>query len=84
VLRGKTYRFQGSKQRTVIKILYEALLAGSPVRHKQEVFEEAECGRTVNTFGKLFSGRDDWRDLLEEDAGQCWMIDPCASAGASE
>jgi hypothetical protein len=73
-VRGKRYAFSGSKQRAVIRQLYEAWEAGKPECLKAEVLENAEYSSSVNTLTKAFSGRTDWRDFIKEEHGRCWMF----------
>jgi hypothetical protein len=73
-VRGKTYKFTGVKQRAIIRRLYEAYDAGAPQCVTSEVLEAAECGASVNTLAKAFSGRVDWREFISEDGGRCWMF----------
>lgn len=71
---GKKYRFTGVKQRTIIRHLYEAYASGTPECITSEVLEASECGASVNTLAKAFSGREDWRDFIAEEGGRCWMF----------
>ncbi|NKD87728.1 hypothetical protein HEQ72_05340 [Haematospirillum sp. 15-248] len=71
---GKRYAFPGSKQRAVIRQLYEAWAAGKPECLTVEVLENAEYSSSVNTLNKAFSGRTDWRDFIKEEHGRCWMF----------
>jgi hypothetical protein len=71
---GKKYRFTGVKQRAIIRHLYEAYASGTPECITSEVLEAAECGASVNTLAKAFSGREDWRDFIAEEGGRCWMF----------
>lgn len=73
-VRGKTYKFPGVKQRAIIRRLYEAYDTGPPDCVTTEVLETAECGPTVNTLAKAFSGRVDWREFIAEEGGRCWMF----------
>ena len=73
-VRGKRYAFSGSKQRAVIRQLYEAWEAGKPECLTLEVLENAEYSDSVNTLNKAFSGRTDWRDFIKEEHGRCWMF----------
>jgi len=70
---GKEYRFQGQKQRDVVRQLVEAFHAGQPQCLTARVLEGAEYSDTVNTLAKAFSGRKDWRDFIAEDGGSCWI-----------
>lgn len=73
-VRGKIYRFTGVKQRGIIRCLHEAYDAGAPECVTSQVLEAAECGSSVNTLAKAFSGRTDWRDFIAEEGGRCWMF----------
>lgn len=73
-VRGKRYAFSGSKQRAVIRQLYEAWEAGNPECLTAEILEAAGYSDSVNTLNKAFSGRTDWRDFIKEEHGRCWMF----------
>lgn len=73
-VRGRRYVFSGSKQRAVIRQLYEAWEAGKPECLTQVVLGNAEYSDSVNTLNKAFSGRKDWRDFIKEEHGRCWMF----------
>lgn len=73
-VRGKRYAFSGSKQRAVIRQLYEAWRADSPECLTAEVLETAGYSDSVNTLAKAFSGREDWREFIKEEHGRCWMF----------
>jgi hypothetical protein len=68
---GKRYTFSGSKQRAVIRQLFEAWQTGHPERLTAEVLETAGYSDSVNTLAKAFSKRSDWRDFIEEQHGCC-------------
>ena len=68
---GKRYTFSGSKQRTVIRQLFEAWQSGHPERLTAEVLEAAGYSNSVNTLSKAFSKRTDWRDFIKEQHGCC-------------
>lgn len=72
-VRGKMYSFTGVKQRAIIRHLYQAWQSGEPKCQKMAVFEAAECGASVNTLAKAFSGRSDWREFIQEKDGYCWI-----------
>jgi len=63
-VRGKPYPFTGTKQRAIIRHLYQAWQSGEPECLTAAVLETAECGASVNTLAKAFSGRSDWRDFI--------------------
>ena len=71
---GKRFAFRGSKQRIVIRRLYEAWEAGSPDCLTAEVLEAAGYSGGVNTLAKAFSGRTDWREFIAEEHGRCRMF----------
>lgn len=73
-VRGKTYGFRGSKQRAVIRELYAVWCAGQPECLTAEVLETAGFSPSVNTLAKAFSGRNDWRDFIQESGGRCGII----------
>jgi len=73
-LMGKDYRFTGSKHRQIIRQLVEAYQARSPLCLTVTVLEDAGCRDSVNTLAKAFSGRQDWRDFIKEEAGNCWIF----------
>lgn len=68
---GKRYTFSGSKQRAVIRQLFEAWQSGHPERLTAEVLEAAGYSDSVNTLAKAFSKRSDWREFIEEQHGHC-------------
>jgi hypothetical protein len=70
---GKDYAFT-RKQRSVVRHLVEAFEAGSPRCLTAKVLEEAENAPSVNTLGKAFSGRTDWREFIAEKDGTCWIF----------
>ncbi|MBO6773842.1 hypothetical protein [Thalassospira sp.] len=72
-VRGKHYPFTGTKQRSIIRHLYQAWKSGEPECLTAAVLEAAECGASVNTLAKAFSGRSDWRDFIQEKNGRCWI-----------
>ena len=73
-VRGKRYKFTGSKQRAIIRQLYEAWESGEPERLTTEVLEIAGYRDSVNTLGKAFSGNRDWKTFIGEGRGYCWMF----------
>lgn len=73
-VRGKRYAFSGSKQRALIRQLYESWQAGSPECLTAEVLEKAAYNDSVNTLAKVFSGRKDWLEFIKEEHGRCWMF----------
>ncbi len=72
-VRGKRYTFSGSKQKAVIRHLFEAWNSGRPQCSTAAVLEGAEYNGSVNTLGKAFSRRDDWREFIQEKDGNCWI-----------
>tara|TARA_R110000824_G_scaffold118960_9_gene271703 strand:- start:11320 stop:12258 length:939 start_codon:yes stop_codon:yes gene_type:complete len=73
-VRGARYAFSGSKQRAVIRQLYDAWKSGNPELLTAEVLESAGYSTSVNTLAKAFSGRSDWRDFIREEHGHSWMF----------
>ena len=73
-VRGKRYAFLGSKQRAVIRQLYEAWEAGNPECLTAGVLEGAGYRDSVNTLAKAFSRNSDWREFIAEGKGRCWMF----------
>lgn len=73
MVRGKTYTFTGTKQRAIIRYLYEAWRNGDPQCLTAEVLEAAGSGDQVRSLGKAFKGRTDWREFIKEEGGQCWI-----------
>ena len=73
-VRGQRYDFSGSKQRAIIRHLYEAWQAGTPDCLTAEALEAAGYSDSVNTLAKAFSGRTDWHDFVEEKNGRCRMF----------
>ena len=71
---AKHYRFIGSKHRQIVRQLVEAYQTGSPICLTASILTEADCGNSVNTLAKAFSGRQDWRDFIKEEAGNCWIF----------
>lgn len=72
-VRGTRYGFRGSKQRAVVRQLYDAWRTGEPERLTVDVLTAAGYSDSVNTLAKAFSGRTDWRDFIKEEGGRCWM-----------
>lgn len=73
-VRGNRYAFPGSKQRAIIRHLYEAWTTGNAECSTAEVLEAAGSSGSVNTIAKAFSGRTDWREFIKEERGQCWLF----------
>ena len=73
-VRGARYAFSGSKQRAILRQLYDAWKSGSPELLTAEVLESAGYSTSVNTLAKAFSGRPEWREFLNEEHGRCWMF----------
>lgn len=73
-VRGARYAFSGSKQRAIIRQLYDAWKSGNPELLTAEVLESAGYSTSVNTLAKAFSGRPEWREFLNEEHGRCWMF----------
>ncbi|CAM5772588.1 MULTISPECIES: hypothetical protein [Hyphomicrobiales] len=70
-VRGKTYAFTGTKQRAIIRYLFEAWQRGEPECLTAAVLEAADSGDQVRTLGKAFKGRTDWREFIKEERGRC-------------
>ncbi len=73
-VRGNRYAFPGSKQRAIIRHLYEAWASGNAECSTTEVLEAAGSSGSVNTIAKAFSGRTDWREFIKVDQGRCWLF----------
>ncbi len=71
---GKLYTFPGSKQRAIIRHLFKEWNSGQPECLTVEVLEGAGFYSSVNTLGKAFSKRKDWREFIEEKNGRCWIF----------
>lgn len=73
-VRGHRYAFPGSKQRAIIRHLYEAWASGNAECSTTEVLEAADYSGSVNTIAKAFSGRTDWREFIKVEQGRCWLF----------
>lgn len=73
-VRGKRYVFSGSKQRSIIRQLHDALQSGTAECLTAEVLESAGFKTSVNTLAKAFSKRVDWREFIAEENGRCWIF----------
>ncbi|MEG9883061.1 MAG: hypothetical protein V6Z86_00280 [Hyphomicrobiales bacterium] len=73
-VRGTRHAFSGSKQRAIIRQLYDAWKSGHPELLTAEVLESAGYSTSVNTLAKAFSGRAEWRDFIREENGRCWLF----------
>lgn len=73
-VRGTRHAFSGSKQRAIIRQLYDAWKSGNPELLTAEVMESAGYSTSVNTLAKAFSGRPEWREFIREEHGRCWMF----------
>lgn len=73
-VRGTRHAFPGSKQRAIIRQLYDAWKSGHPELLTAEVLETAGYSTSVNTLAKAFSGRPEWRDFIREENGRCWLF----------
>ncbi|PLL13974.1 hypothetical protein C0V75_00510 [Tabrizicola sp. TH137] len=74
-LKGQTITFRGDKQRLLLKQLFDAYWSGLPERRTSAVLFEAGYGDQTNSLAKAFGKRDDWRQFVHYDDGNCW-IDP--------
>jgi hypothetical protein len=72
-VRGKTYAFTGTKQRAIVRHLFEAWQQGKPECLTAAVLTSADSGDQVRTLGKAFKGRKDWREFIKEERGRCWI-----------
>ena len=72
-VRGKSYAFTGTKQRAIIRHLFEAWQRGERECLTAAVLEAADSGDQVRTLGKAFKGRADWREFIKEERGRCWI-----------
>lgn len=73
-IQGTRHAFPGSKQRAIIRQLYDAWKSGHPELLTAEVLETAGYSTSVNTLAKAFSGRPEWRDFIREENGRCWLF----------
>ncbi|WP_281301867.1 MULTISPECIES: hypothetical protein [unclassified Iodidimonas] len=73
-VRGTRHSFSGSKQRAIIRQLYDAWRSGHPELLTAEVLESAGYSTSVNTLAKAFSGRPEWREFIKEENGRCWLF----------
>jgi len=74
-LKGETLTFGGDKQRAMLGQLFDKYWSGEPVCRTSAVLFEAGYGDQVNSLAKAFGKRQDWRQFIKYDAGNCW-IDP--------
>jgi len=72
-VRSKSYAFTGTKQRAIIRHLFEAWQRGERECLTAAVLEAADSGDQVRTLGKAFKGRADWREFIKEERGRCWI-----------
>jgi len=70
-VRGQRYTFRGSKQKAVIRHLFEAWDSGQPECSTTTVLFDAGYKDSVNTLGKAFSKHKGWREFIEEKNGTC-------------
>jgi hypothetical protein len=70
-VRGKTYPFTGTKQRAIIRHLFEAWRRGERECLTAAVLEAADSGAQVRTLAKAFKPRTDWREFIKEEHGRC-------------
>ncbi|MBF0423414.1 MAG: hypothetical protein HQL73_10525 [Magnetococcales bacterium] len=68
---GREFVFTGMKQKQVIGILVESWRRGEARCRTQVVLEEVES--SADAIGQLFRGRSDWRDLIGQGDGFCWL-----------
>jgi hypothetical protein len=74
-LKGETLTFRGDKQRAMLGQLFDKYWSGERVCRTSAVLFEAGYGDQVNSLAKAFGKRQDWRQFIKYDAGNCW-IDP--------
>ena len=70
---GNSYTFSGSKQRAIVRHLYQAWVRGEPRCLTEEVLLEAESGATVRRLARAFNGHPDWHEIIKEKGGFCWL-----------
>jgi hypothetical protein len=73
IVRGRSYTFRGQKHRSIVRQLFDAWDAGKPRCLTEDVLVEAECGASVRRLASLLKGHPNWRDIIKERAGMCWL-----------
>lgn len=72
-LRGKVFRFgKGSKQRQIVRHLYDRHLQGEPEVASARLLEAAESGSP--RIANVFKGNRAWNNLLTEKNGITWFL----------
>ena len=68
------YIFNGPRQATLIRKLYEAWDSRNPKLRTKTALEKAGFTANVNTLGKAFSGSPyNWKDFIETGNSCCWL-----------
>ena len=70
---GREFIFKGEKQKQLIGILVRAWNRGEKKCRTQVVLENVGASLSANSLAKFFSGRSDWRDLIDYNDGFCWL-----------
>lgn len=73
VVHGREYLFKGLRQRLIVQQLYKAWEDGDPRLLTQNVLTEAGCGLSVRRLANVFKDHPDWREVIKEEAGFCWL-----------
>ena len=73
VVRGRSYRFRGLRQRAIITQLVEAWKGGEARSLTQNVLNEAGCALSARRLANVFKGHPDWHEVIKEEAGFCWL-----------
>lgn len=72
-LKGETLTFRGDKQRAMLGQLFDKYWSGERVCRTSAILFEAGYGDQVNSLAKAFGKRQDWRQFIKYDAGNCWI-----------
>lgn len=67
----REFVFTGTKQRDVVRQLFEAWEAGQPRVRTAQLLEQAES--TSDKLSELFRRHPDWRDLIGSKNGLAWL-----------
>lgn len=68
---GREFTFTGVKQKQLIGILVDAWKRGEAKCRTSVILEDIES--SVEAISQLFSGRPEWRDLIGQGRGFCWL-----------
>jgi hypothetical protein len=68
----REFRFRGDKQRQVIGVLHKRWEAREGRTSTAIMFEELGWTSSIR-LRDLFKGHPDWRDLIGNEAGACWL-----------